>query len=109
MKETDPHEAIDFIFKNSRFFAKAKSERIYLENFLRSKKSLLMSQSSDSTIGGQERDAYRHPDYLQLLEGLKQAVEEEERLKWQLIAAQARVDIWRTEQANNRTIDKAAQ
>jgi hypothetical protein len=109
MRETDPHEAVDFIFQNSRLFAKAKSERVYLEEFRKSKKSLLMAQSTDPTIGGQERDAYKHPEYLTLLKGLQAAVEEEERLKWKLIAAQARVDIWRTEQASNRVIDRASQ
>ena len=29
--------------------------------------------------------------------------------RWELIAAQARVEIWRTEQANNRAQDRAAQ
>ena len=31
----------------------------------------------------------------------------EEKLKFQLIGAQLRVDIWRTNQANNRFIEKA--
>jgi hypothetical protein len=105
----DPSLAVEFIIKHSAEFAKAKSQRIYLEEFRRSKKSLLMSQSSDSTIGGQERDAYKHPEYLELLEGLKQAVEIEETLKWKLIAAQARIDIFRTMEASNRAQDRAAR
>jgi hypothetical protein len=109
MTETDPHEAVDFIFQNSRLFAKAKSERVYLEEFRKSKKSILMSQSTDSTIGGQERDAYRHPEYLALIEGLKEAVEVEETLKWKLIAAQARIDIFRTLEASNRAQDRATR
>jgi hypothetical protein len=35
------------------------------------------------------------------------AIEMEEKLRWDLIAAQARVEIWRTEQANNRAEGKA--
>jgi hypothetical protein len=105
----DPSLAVEFIIKHSAEFAKAKSQRVYLEEFRRSKKSLLMSQSSDSTIGGQERDAYKHPEYLELLEGLKQAVEIEETLKWKLIAAQARIDIFRTMEASNRAQDRAAR
>lgn len=105
----DPSLAVEFIIKHSAEFAKAKSQRVYLEEFRRSKKSLLMSKSSDSTIGGQERDAYKHPEYLELLEGLKQAVEIEETLKWKLIAAQARIDIFRTMEASNRAQDRAAR
>ncbi len=68
-----------------------------------------MSQSTDSTIGGQERDAYRHPEYLALIEGLREAVEVEETLKWKLIAAQARIDIFRTLEASNRAQDRATR
>jgi hypothetical protein len=105
----DANKAVDFIIQNSQKFAHAKAERTYIENFLRSKKSILMSQSTDSTIGGQERDAYRHPEYLALIEGLKEAVEVEETLKWKLIAAQARIDIFRTLEASNRAQDRATR
>lgn len=105
----DPSLAVEFIIKHSADFAKAKSQRVYLEEFRRSKKSILMSQSTDSTIGGQERDAYKHPEYLALIEGLREAVEVEETLKWKLIAAQARIDIFRTLEASNRAQDRAAR
>jgi hypothetical protein len=108
-KKIDPNEAVEYIYKHSAEFAKAKSERVYLEEFRKSKKSMLMTHSLEQTIGGQERDAYRHPEYLQLLEGLKAAVEVEEKLRWHLIAAQARIDIWRTTEASNRGIDRATQ
>ena len=105
----DPSLAVEFIIKYSAEFAKAKSQRVYLEEFRKSKKSILMSQSTDSTIGGQERDAYKHPEYLALIEGLKEAVEVEETLKWKLIAAQARIDIFRTLEASNRAQDRATR
>jgi len=108
-KKIDPNEAVEYIYKHSAEFAKAKSERVYLEEFRKSKKAMLMTHSPEPTIGGQERDAYRHPEYLQLLEGLKAAVEVEEKLRWHLIAAQARIDIWRTTEASNRGIDRATQ
>jgi hypothetical protein len=41
------------------------------------------------------------------LKGLKEAIEIEEKLRWDLIGAQARVEIWRTEQANNRAEGRA--
>ncbi len=102
----DPHKAIDYILKNSEKFAKAKAARIYLDEFRKSKKALLMSQSSEQTAVAREQWAYSHPEYLDLLEGIQQAVEIEEKLKWEIIAAQARVEVWRTEQANNRYLDK---
>ena len=105
----DPHKAIDYIIANAKKFAKAKAERIYLEEFRKSKKALLMAQSSAQAANAREQDAYAHQEYIALLEGLKQAVEVEEALRWDLIAAQARVEVWRTEQANNRVQDRATQ
>ena len=105
----NPNQAVDFILKNAKHFAKAKAERVYLEEYRKSKKAILMRQSTESTSAAQERDAYAHPEYLALLEGLKQAVETEEQLRWTLIAAQARVEIWRSQEASNRIQDRAAQ
>jgi hypothetical protein len=101
-QERDPHKAVDYIIANAQKFAKAKAERIYLEEYRKSLKSLLMKRSCEESIGAQEREAYAHDEYRQLLEGLRAAVEVEEKLRWDLIAAQARVDIWRSEQANLR-------
>ena len=106
-KEHDPHDAVDYIIKHARQFADAKAQRVLLEEFRKSKKALLMKQSIESALGAQERDAYAHAEYVELLKGLKEAVAIEEKLRWDLIAAQARVDIWRTEQANLRLEGKA--
>ncbi len=50
----------------------------------------------------QEREAYAHIEYADLLRGLMVAIEKEETLKWMLSAAQMKADIWRSEQASER-------
>jgi len=112
MEEINPNAAVDFLLKNAGLFAKAKADRIYLDEFRKSKRALLMQEAffaGVDTIAGQERDSLAHSEYRALLDGLKVAVETEEKLKWQMTAAQLRVEIWRTLQANNRLIDKATQ
>jgi hypothetical protein len=105
----DPDRAVDYIIANAGKFAAAKAQRVYLEEFRKSKKALLMAQSQAKTVADREAYAYAHEDYLGLLGGLKAAVEVEEKLKWDLVAAQARVEIWRTRSANNRAQDRATQ
>lgn len=105
----DPDKAVDYILANAGKFAAAKAQRVYLEEFRKSKKALLMSQSQAKTIGEREQYAYSHEDYLGLLGGLKAAVEIEEKLKWDLEAARLRVEIWRTKSANNRSVDRTTQ
>jgi len=107
MKQTDPNRAVDYILANASKFAQAKANRVFLDEFRKSKKALLMSQSTAEAANAREQFAYAHPEYIELLQGLKEAVETEEKLRWDLIAAQARVEIWRTESANNRNQERA--
>jgi len=100
-------KALDFIRNNAPALAKAKAQRIYLEAFRKSKKALLFIDAPEGTIQSKESYAYAHMEYQVLLNNLKTAVEEEERLKWMMIAAQAKIEIFRTESANNRFIDKS--
>jgi hypothetical protein len=103
-------KVVEFILKNAGAYAKAKANRVYIEEFRKSKKAQLMAEAmfrGVEVVSAQERDAYSHPDYAKLLLGLKESIEIEEKLRWQLIAAQIKVDLYRTESANNRFIEKA--
>jgi hypothetical protein len=68
-----------------------------------------MSQAGTEVLGKQETFAYAHPDYIQILEGIREAVETEERYRWLMTAAQARIEVWRTEQYSARMEVKATQ
>lgn len=102
---SDPHKAVDFIIANSGKYAQAKANRVYLEEFRKSKKALLMKNAlarGYEAVNAQEREAYSDHEYIDLLAGIKEATEEEEQLRWLMEAARMRVDIWRSEQANQR-------
>jgi hypothetical protein len=102
----DPHRAVDYVIANASKFAAAKAQRVYLEEFRKSKKALLMAQCVEKAANAREQYAYAHHDYTALLGGLKAAIEVEEELKWRLEAARIRVDIWRTQEASNRNQDR---
>lgn len=104
--------ALDYMRDHARPLAEAKANRIYLEQFRKSKKAMLMSSYLPSGVERvtdkmRESYAYSHPEYLELLEGLKAAIEIEEEIKWKMAAAQNKTEVWRTQQANNRRIDMA--
>ena len=106
MKEYDPNDAIDFIFKTAPAYAKAKGELAQFEAFKHSLKAIEMSKSEATSLGGKEVDAYKSQAYQELCEAIGLATEEAEALKWQLEAAKMSFDAWRTEQANNRNIER---
>lgn len=105
------HAAIDFIIKNAGEYAKAKAQRVLIEEFRKSKKALLMKEAmvKFDAVSAQEREAYSHPEYQELLKGLAAAIEVEEELKWKLEAARMRTEVWRTEQANARAEGRATE
>ena len=107
-----PEEAAQTIRDKAPAFGEAKAQRVYLEEFRRSKKALLMKDAL--TLGveaanAQEREALADPAYHQLLRGLAAAIEREETLKWELEAARLDIEIFRTREATNRLQDKAHQ
>ena len=102
----DPQRAVDFLIEHSRQYAQAKADRVHLEHFRKSKKALLMNECQEKAVTAREQFAYSHPEYVALLEGMREAVRVEEALRWRLTAAQLRVEVWRSENANNRNQDR---
>jgi len=88
----EPTLAIEFIIKTAPLYAKAKSDRMYLEEFRRSKHAQLKSLAGTEVLGKQDTFAYAHADYIQILEGIREAVETEEKYRWLMTAAQARTE-----------------
>jgi hypothetical protein len=104
-----PSRAIQYLIDTAPLYAKAKADRMYLEEYRKSIKAQLMSQAGTEVLGKQETFAYAHQDYIGILEGIRQAVEKEENYRWLMTAAQARIEVWRTEQYSARMEVKATQ
>jgi hypothetical protein len=105
----NPHKAIQFLIDTAPLYSKAKATRMYLEEFRKSRKAQLMAQAGTEVLGKQETYAYAHADYVGILEGIREAVEIEEKYRWMMTAAQARIEVWRTEQYSARMEMKATQ
>jgi hypothetical protein len=103
--EINIFRALDFIRDNAQPYAQAKAQRVYLENFRKSKKALLMRAAEmrgHKTAAIQEREAYADDGYIEILAALQVATEEEEKLKWMMTAAEAKVSAWQTIEATKR-------
>ena len=106
MDVSDEKEArLQEVRDNIEKFAKAKAERVYLEHFRKSKRSILMKQAmaeGHSAVAAQEREAEADPEYIQLLEGLRAATEEEALAYWNLKVAEMQFEAWRSRMASAR-------
>jgi len=106
MKDYDPNDAIDFIFKKAPDYAAAKGRLAELENFRHSLKAIKASQAEGSSIAAKEMEAYASQEYQELCKAIGIATEQAEALRWQIRSAEMRWETWRTEQANNRNIER---
>lgn len=105
------NDAVDYLYTHGRKYAEAKANRVHLEEYRKSLKAMLMkkalTEKRATSAAAAEMEAYADPSYVEFLKGLEAAVEAEESLRWGLVSAQARIEVYRTESANNRGFDKA--
>lgn len=107
-----PEDAAQDIRDKASAYGEAKAQRVYLEEFRKTKKALLMKDALKLGVeaaNAQEREAYADPAYHQLIKGLATAIEKEETLKWEIEAARLDIEIWRSREATNRTQDRSHQ
>lgn len=94
-------KAADYIRDHASQFAQAKANRVQLEHFRQSQLAILFN-SFDGGVAERENRARAHPDYIAVLNGIKAATEAEETLRWMMEAARLKVELWRTQSANDR-------
>jgi hypothetical protein len=107
--DISPFKALDFIRDNANAYAEAKANVIYMTEYRKTQKALLMNQSDAKTESAKESYAYAHPNYLTHLDALRQAVVEAERLRWLMIAAEAKIEVWRSLESTARAEGKSTQ
>lgn len=110
IEESDIEKALDYLRDTAEITAKATAERIYMEEYRKSLKAIIMKERSvgingkESTVSAQERDAYADARYIEHLEGLKTAVFVEQQCRFLREAALAKIEAWRSQCANERAV-----
>jgi hypothetical protein len=111
MNQKEINAAVDYIYTHGQKYAEAKAHVTYLEEFRKSKKAMLMktalAEKRATSATAAEMEAYADVEYIQWLNTLREAVEKAEGLRWGLVSAQARVEVWRSMEASNRVMDRA--
>jgi hypothetical protein len=100
--DADIQACLDFLRDNATQAAKARATRVYVEEYRKTIKAQQMAAAGSLPVTAQEREAYMSEPYVAHLEAIREAVYEDERQRWLMIGAQAKIDAWRTQQANHR-------
>lgn len=102
----DPNQTYHEMSQLAAAYAKAEADRVYLAEFRKSKKALLMKSAEVAqpglAVNAQEREAYAHSEYLEVLKGLQAATEVALFSRFKLKQYEMKFEAWRTRQANDR-------
>ena len=98
--------ALAFLRDTAQDAAQARANRLHLDDYSRVIKAQIMSEHLAETVSAQERYAYGDIRYKNHLEALKIAIFEDEKMRFLREAALAKLEIWRSEQANARAEGK---
>ena len=107
IQEQDIDRALAYLRDTAEAAAKARAERLYLDDYSRVLKATIMSEHLAEPVNAQERHAYSDVRYRNHLEALKLAIFEDEKARFMRDAAAVKVEVWRTQQANFRAEGKA--
>jgi hypothetical protein len=107
-RRIDPMTSLQAMHETGPLLAKARAERIYVEEYRKTLKALLMQQSTSSSAAMKEVDAYAHDDYQAHLTAIQEATEAEETLRWKMATAQAAIEVWRSQESSARAMDRSA-
>ena len=96
ISQKDIEKALDFLRESATEAAQNRANRVYVEDYLKVVKANIMASHADKPVNAQEREAYIHLDYLSHLEAIKEAVYEDEKLRFLIDAAKAKISAWQT-------------
>ena len=109
MRVTDVElfESLEWLRDDGGKISQARARRLVIEEGRKHLKAKLMASSKANSAAAKEQDAYAAPEYRELLMGLQAAIELDEHYRMLTDYHKARIEVWRSQSANQRAIDKA--
>jgi hypothetical protein len=95
-------KALDYLRDTADMAAETRAKRLYLDDYSRVIKATIMAEHLAEPVNAQERYAFCDLRYKNHLEALKIAVYEDEKARYLREAAAVKIEVWRSEQANER-------
>lgn len=104
----DPEKALATLHKCGPEYAQAKGARVLLEESLKIVRAEQTARSDGASVAARELLALASPEYKASVEAYAHAVEVEEGLRRRLATAEAAIELWRSQEASNRRMDRSA-
>lgn len=105
--QDDAEKDVDWLRANAARMAHQRAERLYLEQWLKSVKATLMSERIFESAAKAEIFALASKEYKDALVAYRDAVKADEHNRFLLVAAEAKIEAWRSQESTRRAEGKA--
>ena|SRR3990167_2373125 len=102
--EEEIETAVAWLIKSAPAIAQARAEMVFADEYRKSLKAILMTESNEPAANAREQFAYAHPKMLAHLQEIKRTVLNFEKLRAQREGATMKIEAWRTQSATYRGI-----
>lgn len=109
VSEDKVNAALEILADRKGVAAAARAAHQYESERTKVVKARLMARCNESSVSAREMYALAHDEYEAHLEHVRELAEQDLYNRDRRQAAQAIIDVWRSESATNRTFAKAAQ
>lgn len=102
--EKEVQRSVDYLLETAGASAMARANRVVLEHGLKRVKALEMQKVNGGGVSAAEAKAYASDAYKIALDGLRQAIFEDEQHRALRDAHSAKIEAWRTAEATRRSV-----
>ena len=103
----DAERAVAWLRDNAERIGEARAQRAYLEQWIKTVRAELMVAQAGMSNAAAETIALASPKYLAALQAYKEAIKQDETLRFLAVAAEAKLECWRSQESTRRAEGKA--
>ena len=107
ISEDAASDALNWLLTNAKALGEAKREQVITESMTKRIKAIEMAKSDAKTVAEKERDALASNAYLMAIQDEAKAAGHYEHMRALKDAATARIEMWRSLNATQRTLKAA--
>ena len=105
--QADAERAVDWLRDNATRMAQERAERLYLEQYIKTVKATIQTEQEGVSVAAAEIVALASPRYLAVLVAYREAIKADETNRFLIVAAEAKIDAWRSQESTRRAEGRA--
>lgn len=103
----DAEKAVDWLRDHAGEIGEARATRLYMEQWVKTVKATIQTENPGVSVAASEIAALASSKYMAALQAYRDAVKNDETLRFLAAAAEAKLECWRSQESTRRAEGKA--